>query len=93
MRDPHLGAETPLPPSTNASLYSVGANAVIVNTATPQAIAHAVLYLIAHPEGRRAIGEAGRETVRRHFTVDRQMRRYAALYETMFAAAQSKMRL
>ena len=60
--------------------YSVSSNAVVVNRATPLAIAHAAHYLIAHPAVRRSIGLKGRQTVLSYFTIQRQMEQYADLY-------------
>lgn len=63
--------------------FTVSPNAVLVNTASPLAVAQAVHFLIRHPEQRRAIGAAGRETVTRHFHVERQMRQYSDLYSAL----------
>jgi glycosyltransferase involved in cell wall biosynthesis len=64
----------------NPPAFSVSANAVIVNIATPEAIADAVLFLGDNPALRADLGRAGRQTVLDYFTVDRQMEQYSVLY-------------
>ncbi len=58
MQDPSLRPGN----ASQSSLFTVGPNAVLVNTATPQAIAQAVHYFIKNPEVRLQIGQAGRRT-------------------------------
>jgi glycosyltransferase involved in cell wall biosynthesis len=67
------------------ALFSVSENAVVVHRATPEAIAAAVHHLVLRPELRRALGQAGRQTVLTHFTVSRQMSQYAQLYARLTA--------
>jgi glycosyltransferase involved in cell wall biosynthesis len=55
----------------------------VVNTATPQAIARAVHYLVKNPEMRLQIGQAGRRTIQQHFSVERQMRQYEQFYKEL----------
>ncbi|CAK9251086.1 unnamed protein product [Sphagnum jensenii] len=64
----------------NVDLFSVRTNAVVVNVATPIAIAEAVYYLMSHENVRRAIAEAGYITVVTYFNVERQMKQYEDLY-------------
>ena len=66
-----------------SSAFSVAANAVVVNSAQPKAIAVAVHFLIEHPEVRLAIGRAARRTVESFYSVERQMRQYEELYSSL----------
>lgn len=63
--------------------FTVASNAVLVNTATPEAVAEAVHYLILHPEVRKRLGVEGRRSVEKFFTVERQMEQYAKLYSDL----------
>ena len=63
--------------------FSVGHNAVLVNEATPNAIAAAVVHLYRNPAVAAAIGEAARRTVVERFHVNAQMRKYHRLYTTL----------
>ena len=47
----------------------------------PQALASAIASLAANAAQRHAMGEAGRWRVKRHFTIDRMVRDYAAAYQ------------
>jgi len=69
---------------TQQEFFSVGTNAVVVNTASPEAIAEAVFYLIRNPSVRISLGRKGRETVMRGFSVDRQIMQYSMLYTSLF---------
>ena len=69
--------------STAIPDYAVSSNAVVVNRATPLALARAVHYLITHPAERRSIGRRGRETVLSYFTIKRQMQQYSELYSSL----------
>ena len=77
MEDPTLNQDAD---STNSLEYSVSTNAVVVNSATPDAIAQASLFLITHPAERNSIGRRGRQTVLSYFTIQRQMQQYSDLY-------------
>ena len=61
------------------------ANGVFVDTAAPQGIADAVLDLLADPAKRARLGAAARATVLEAFTVDHFVRKYAEVYEGLFA--------
>ena len=80
-------AEPPIPSPSPSSLdtepFSVAANAVLVNTAQPAAIAAAALFLIEHPEVRLSLGRAARRTVESFYSVERQMRQYEDLYRSL----------
>ena len=59
---------------------SVSDNAIVVDRATPIALAKATLHLIRRPILRDALGRRGRQTIVDHFTVQRQMAQYELLY-------------
>ncbi len=63
--------------------FSVSSNAVVVNCATPIALARAALHLVQKPALRHALGINGRQTVLDHFTVQRQMQQYEHLYSKL----------
>jgi glycosyltransferase involved in cell wall biosynthesis len=63
--------------------YSISSNAVIVNIASPDAVAEAVLLLINDSNLRRSIGKKGRETIESYFTIKRQMEQYSVLYREL----------
>jgi glycosyltransferase involved in cell wall biosynthesis len=68
-------------PASNATAdFVVSENALILNTATPSAVASAVLHLAGDKALRRRIGKAGRQTVLRNFATARQMGDYEKLY-------------
>ena len=52
---------------------------------TPPCNTAAVETLRDQPALRASLGRAGRETVLQYFTVDRQMKQYAALYKDLMA--------
>eukprot|EP01032_Pedospumella_encystans_P017323 gene17323-19744_t len=60
--------------------FSVSENAVVVDRATPVALAKATLHLIRQPALRSALGRRGRQIILDHFTVQRQMAQYELLY-------------
>jgi glycosyltransferase involved in cell wall biosynthesis len=69
------------PATSNATAaFVVSENAVVLNRATPGAVASAVLHLAGDKALRRRIGKAGRQTVLRHFATARQMGNYEQLY-------------
>lgn len=63
--------------------YSIGENAVVVNVASPSAVASAVVHLIEMPELRRSIGRAARRTIVEGFATQRQMKQYEELYSML----------
>ena len=67
-------------PSQN---FEIARNAVLLHKASPDVIAEAVLVLVIDPGLRERIGEAGRQTVTRYFSVERQMREYTNLYRQL----------
>ena len=60
--------------------FSLSSNAIVVHDAHPNAIAAAVLHLLANSTLRKSIGKAGRQTIVDYFNIDRQMQQYALLY-------------
>ncbi|KAJ1410912.1 hypothetical protein B484DRAFT_455756, partial [Ochromonadaceae sp. CCMP2298] len=70
--------------ASGESLFSVSANAVIVNQATPQALAAATLHLLKFPSLRAEMGFNARETILRRFSVQRQMQQYDELYSALY---------
>jgi glycosyltransferase involved in cell wall biosynthesis len=63
--------------------FSVSENAVVLQHATPTAVANAVFHLVRRPELRKSIGEAARRTVESYFATSRQMRQYEELYSLL----------
>lgn len=83
-RSPHLPAGTEATNHTaDVSLFSVAANAIVLNVASPAAIEEAVQLLLRVPALATALGEAGRQTVREQFTVDMQIQQYDQLYKSL----------
>jgi len=65
--------------------FAASANAVVVHRASPGALARAALHLIRRPALRRLIGQSGRQTVLKHFSIERQMQQYSQLYRSLVA--------
>jgi glycosyltransferase involved in cell wall biosynthesis len=63
--------------------FSLSYNAVVLNIATPDAIASAVFYLMNNRPLMGSMGKAGRETIKSYFTIERQMRQYTTLYKQL----------
>lgn len=66
--------------------FEIGNNAIIINEASPQTIAHAVIYLLNNPNERGRIGRAGHETVAKYFSSERQMRQYSKIYNEIYSS-------
>lgn len=60
-----------------------GETGFLVPAADPAALAQRILALARDPEGRRAVGEAARETVLRDFSVERMVERMQDFYTTL----------
>ena len=82
----------PVPvPSVNAtgiqpeqlSPFTVTPNCVLVNIASPQAVAEAVLALVLDEGLRMRLSAAGRISIERVFTLHRQMQLYGDLYRML----------
>lgn len=69
--------------AADLSLFSVGANAIVLSVASPLAIERAVQLLLRVPELATALGEAGRRTVQTDFTLERQIQQYDQLYKSL----------
>lgn len=63
-----------------------GETGVLVPLEDPEALATATLLLLADPERRRRLGEAGRARVLREFTLDATVRKTAEVYRRAGAA-------
>ena len=57
---------------------------LLVPPGNEEALAHAVLTLLARPERRLAMGRAARERVVRYFTVQRTVRQVEAIFTSVF---------
>ena len=66
--------------SSESADFVVTTNAVVVNKASPHAIANAVYHLIMNDTLRDELGQAGKKTVHSYFHVDRQMKQYRKFY-------------
>ncbi len=64
--------------------FYIGENALLVNDASPQAIASAVLHLLNDSVLRTNLGVMGRLTVTSNFRNDQQMWRYEQLYRYLY---------
>jgi len=64
-------------------MVQVTPNALLVNDASPAAIAQAVDMLYRNITLRKYVGFQGRKTVLSYFSTDRQMRQYSELYRTL----------
>ena len=63
--------------------FVVAKNAILLEDASPASMAAAVAALVQDEGLRRSVGGAGRQTVERYFSVERQMRQYADLYGSL----------
>lgn len=63
-----------------------GETGLIVPPEDPEALAHAILYVLTHPTEAERMGQAGRKRVEEHFTVERVGREHVELYERVLAA-------
>ena len=60
-----------------------GSNAIVLDVASPEAIAAAVLAIAHNPLFAEKLGSAGRQTVQDRFTVQQQMINYDVLYKSL----------
>jgi glycosyltransferase involved in cell wall biosynthesis len=60
-----------------------GVTGLLVPSRDPEALAAAVLELLGDPERAKRMGEAGRERVTEHFTVERMVKDYLAIYRDL----------
>jgi glycosyltransferase involved in cell wall biosynthesis len=61
-----------------------GATGLVVPPGDAGALADAIEALARDPERRRALGTAGRERVREHFSIEAMFRRLSAVYDELF---------
>ena len=62
-----------------------GETGLLVTPADPYQLAGSIRSLLADPQLAHRFGEAGRERLRREFTVDRMVEQYASTYDTLLA--------
>ena len=68
--------------ATNAP-FTIGPNAVLVNEASPKALADATLALAGDPALRSQLGISGFQSIRDHFTWQRQIQQCESLYSDL----------
>ncbi|WP_203896041.1 glycosyltransferase, partial [Actinoplanes xinjiangensis] len=64
---------------------TLGATGILVPAGDPSELAIAIVGLLRAPGRRRALGDAARQRALSHFTVDRVVRVYGALYTDLAA--------
>ena len=74
----------------NAEAVVDGETGFVVPPADPPALAEALLRVAEDPALRRKLGEAGRERVTTHFTLDACVAKYRALYDELFASSSER---
>jgi len=74
----------------NAEAVVDGRTGFVVPPADPAALAEALLLVAEDPALRRRFGEAGRERVTTHFTLDACVAKYRALYDELFASSSER---
>ena len=74
----------------NAEAVVDGQTGFVVPPADPPALAEALLRVAEDPALRRKLGEAGRERVTTHFTLDACVAKYRALYDELFASSSKR---
>jgi glycosyltransferase involved in cell wall biosynthesis len=60
-----------------------GVTGLLVEPDNPEAFAHAIFWLLAHPEERWQMGSSGQNRVREQFSADRMADETLSLYETL----------
>jgi glycosyltransferase involved in cell wall biosynthesis len=70
-------------------LVEDGVSGLVVND-TPEELAHAVLYLLHHPERREALGKAAYQKAHRDFPLDRQVEGVEKFYQEMIHLGKRK---
>jgi glycosyltransferase involved in cell wall biosynthesis len=58
-----------------------GVTGWLVEPNAPEQMAEKIQYLINHPEAARKMGKAGRERVFKHFTVEKMVTEFEALFK------------
>jgi len=83
-----MAAELPVVATTVGGTPEVvvdGMTGLLVPPRDPQALAQAIHALLVDPERRNKMGQAGRDRVRHHFTVERMVEKTESLYEQLLA--------
>jgi len=57
-----------------------GKTGLLVPPRDPKALAEAIRYIVTHPQEARRMGQAGREHVEKHFSIDVMIEKYIDLY-------------
>lgn len=86
----YMGAGLPVIATRVGGLPEIirdGENGVLIPPRDPDALAAAAAELLADPERRRRMGEAGRELLEREYGFDTYIARLQDLYERLLAAA------
>lgn len=65
----------------NAEAVEDGVTGRLVPASNPHALADAIVLMLNQPAEARAMGEAGRERVRQHFSLEAMLRKYQVVYE------------
>jgi len=86
VHDPGVAQEQERTQEQTGDLFRVGSNAVVVQEASPQALAAAVAALLDDGALRERLGAAGRRTVVEFFRAEQQMWRYEQLYRYLHGA-------
>ena len=69
--------------SGTAELVELGQTGFLVNPADPDALVRRIVQLVTDPPLRRRFGDAARRRIRDHFTLERMVTRFEALYERL----------
>ncbi len=68
-------------------VVSDGQTGFLVAPSDPEALASKILFLLENPALSAELGAAGRSRVREHFSRDRMLRDYHAIYQKALAAS------
>jgi glycosyltransferase involved in cell wall biosynthesis len=71
----------------NRELVRDGETGLLVPPGDARALAHAILYLLRHPENARTLGDNGRRLVQERFSNEARARTIEALYRRLLAEA------
>ena len=83
-----MAAEVPVVATTTGGIPEVvsnGVNGILVPPRNPQALAKAVVTILQNNELAKKLGQAGRETVEKRFTVDRMVEGTLEVYRKVTA--------
>ena len=71
----------------NAELVAHDRSGLVVPSADPEAMAHALLSMAQNPSAAASMGAAGRQDVESRFSLNAMVRQYQAVYDRQLAAA------